>query len=420
MQLLPYALLAGLTIALIFISAPRFAFVAWAGVLFFVPIWVGFSAGVFYSAITFVTIVCLASAARRGLRWNKVDSVVLLLWALITASLALGNLEFGHWLVATVDWIVPYIWGRVTLGRIRLEFLTSVISLLTVASAVLALVEFATGFNIFSQIRFDNSGYYLWSQLQTRGSFLRVEGAFGHSISLGASLAIGSVFILTSRWRFPIRILALVVVGSAIVLTFSRIGLVAFVLGIVLSVCLLGRLLSVRVRLAIVLLASGGAAAALPFINQVFSSAGSEAGGSASYRVDLISLLSDMAPLGISSSYHVLPNGDVYFGDFQSIDSALILMGLRLGWIPLVLFAVLLVAAILLVFRTRSNVALIALVAQIPALATVALITQLPYLLFFVAGLAVSLYTLENTRTLGAIGAQVKLPVRLGERNAHG
>jgi hypothetical protein len=363
-------------------------------VLFFVPIWVGVSAGYYFSAITAVTLLCLASGSLHGLRWTAIDSIVLLFGLLITASLLLGGVEIGHFLTATIDWMVPYAWGRIVLARLGMEFVTSTIATVTVVSAALGLVEFASGVNIFTLIHFNNNAYTLWAPLQARGGFLRDEGAFGHSIAFGAALSIGSVFTLAARWHLAVRVIALAIIGGAIVTTLSRIGMVSFLLGLALSIAFLGRVLAPRVRALIAGLSLVGAAAAVPFVSDVLVSA-QEAQGSALYRLDLLGLLSQMVPLGLSPNYSVLPNGQVYIGSFQSIDSELILLGLQFGYVPLILVVITLTTAVVLLF-TRANIALVAVVAQIPTLATVALITQLPYLLWFVAGLGVTFYILEN------------------------
>ena len=382
----------------LFKAAPRLAMIAWGLTLFFVPIWVGISFGIFFTAIASITLLCIVTASLRGFRWSSADTVLLVFLALIGGSYALGKVTFGHLLIAGLDWIVPYIWGRLALARVQLNFVTSVIAVMTVMAAVLAILEFVSGTNPFVLIPWGNSGYALWSGLQPRGGFLRAEGAFGHSISLGASLSIGSLFVLTARWPLAVRLAALSIVGAAIVVSFSRIGLVCFAVGIILSIVFLGDLLNRRTRLVVATMLAISSAAVLPFISNVFTAAGDEAEGSAFYRVDLLSLVPQMAPLGLSPAYTILPDNSVYVGAYESIDSALILTGLRLGYIPLVLLVCLLVATVVLVLARRANVALVAVAAQIPGLATVALITQLPYLLWFVAGLGVSLYILDHDR----------------------
>jgi hypothetical protein len=408
------ALLPAIAAVLVLRTAPRVTFAIWVAVLFFVPVWVGASAGYFFSAITAVTLLCVASGSLNGLQWTSIDTVVVLFALIISVSFELGGIELGHLLVALIDWMIPYLWGRMVLAKIGIDYITSAIATVTVIAAVLGLLEFASGVNIFVLMHWNNNAYTLWAPLQSRGGFLRVEGAFGHSIALGAALSIGSVFVLSARWHLAVRIVSLAVIGGAIVATLSRIGMVSFVVGIVLSVAFLGRILAPRVRALIASLAIAGALAAIPFVSDVFTNAGTEAQNSALYRLDLLSLLSQMSPVGVSPGYNVLPNGQVYIGDFQSIDSELLLLGLELGYIPLALVIIALVSAIVLVFKTRANMALVAFVAQIPTLATVALITQLPYLLWFVAGLGVSSYIVESRFASGPAANQFKVLVTSG------
>jgi hypothetical protein len=418
--LIAFAVVGAIAGIIIFRSAPRFALIAWTVVLFFVPIWVGFSISHFYSVITLATLLLVASSSARGFRFTKVDGVLLLFGVLITFSFLLGGVILGHLLIALLDWLLPYLLGRLILARVSMNVVTAAISVVTVIASVLALIEFATGKNIFVLIHFNNGGYALWSPLQPRGGFLRAEGAFGHSIALGASLAIGSVFILASRWKLSLRILALAVTVGAVIVTFSRIGLVNLALGLVLSVAFLAGVLTARTRLAVAAIAIVGALIIVPFVSEVFTAAGTEAAGSADYRLDLVSLISKMAPLGLSPSYQVLPDGSVYIGNFQSIDSFLILVGLRLGYIPLLLLLSLLVTAVIVMFRSKANAPLIALVAQIPTFLTADLITQLPYLVWFVGGLAVSLYILEHDRVRAPVVSYQGAMVPEGGRKTYG
>jgi hypothetical protein len=124
--------------------------------------------------------------------------------------------------------------------------------------------------------------------------------------------------------------------------------------------------------------------------------AGGEAAGSAAYRADLLTLVPQMRLLGVAEVFQVLPDGTAYFGNFRSIDSALILLGLSFGLIPLVAVAGLLVAAAVLMLRGKATPPTIALVAQLPSLATVALITQYSFFLWFICGLAVSTQIIQR------------------------
>lgn len=381
--------------AIVFRAAPRFSVGAWMVVAFLIPIWVGASAGIFYSAITAATILCLAGAGIRGLRWSAVDSVIAAVVVLVVGMSLLGGVIVGHVIIVVLNWLLPYVWGRVVLSIVTFDYVLMTVAVLSVTVAILAIIEFGTGTNIFVIPSWNNGGYSLWGPLQYRGGLLRVEGAFGHSIALGASLSIGSVYTLAARIPQAVKITAIVIIGVAVVMTFSRIGLVGFALGLILSSLFLPIVLRMRFRVLLVVVLIAGTALAAPFLSDTFSSAGTEASGSAAYRVDLLSLVPAMSPLGRSDIYTTLADGTVSVGDFQSIDSALILTGLRLGYVPLLLLVGLLGAGVIAVVRRRANAPLIAVIAQVPTLATVALITQLPYLLWFSAGLGVTLYMLD-------------------------
>ena len=68
--------------------------------------------------------------------------------------------------------------------------------------AVLAILEFVTGTNLFiTYLPNTTSLFDIWGTLQPRGGVIRAEGAFGHSIALGASLGIAVSLTLGSSFR---------------------------------------------------------------------------------------------------------------------------------------------------------------------------------------------------------------------------
>jgi hypothetical protein len=197
-----------------------------------------------------------------------------------------------------------------------------------------------------------------------------------------------------------------VVMVAGVAVTFSRIGLVSVALGIVLSIVSLREEMPTRLR---ALLAGAVAVAAVilyPVVSGVFTAAGAEATDSAAYRGDLLPLVADMRVLGVSASYHLSPTGQVSFGGFHSIDSALILLGLTYGWLSLLLAVLLLGVAVVAVLTRRASAPAIALVAQIPALATVALITQYSTMVWFIAGLAVYAASVRRARAAAPLTAR--------------
>lgn len=180
-----------------------------------------------------------------------------------------------------------------------------------------------------------------------------------------------------------------VMVGATIV-TFSRASMLCAIISLALSVFSLRDSIPARARSVFV----GGTimigVLATPLVLKTFSEAGSEATASASYRGDLLSLIPSMAPVGVAAESHRNASGDTYFGTFHSIDSALIYFGLTNGLIPLGLIVAVLLAAIVLVASGRAAPATLAIVAQLPALATVALITQYAMFFWVICGIAVS------------------------------
>lgn len=400
--LAPLALCAGGVALLLFRASPRASFVVWTLVLFFVPIWVGATIGFHWAVITLVTL--LAIVAHIGdMRLTVVDGLVAVFALLVLVLFALKLATLSASVIAILEWIVPYIWGRIVLARVPGRFIVRTIAVVAVMAALLALLEFATRFNPFVLIPGDGSG--AWSSLQPRASFLRAEGAFGHSIALGASLAMSSAFVIAARWRTPVTLLALVAIIGAVVVTFSRIGLATAALTIALCIVLLPGV-SRALRWGIGILGIIAAAMIVPFLGSVFLDAGEEAGGSANYRGDLFTLLLEVQPFGSPGDWSNRLVGGIYLGNFsESVDNTMLVIALRFGWVPMLVVAMALIGIAFGILRRRADPAVIALTAQLPSLLAVALITQFGMFLWFIAGLAVAWKTQrDDVRDHAAIG----------------
>jgi hypothetical protein len=414
------AMVAVLGLVLLIRRHPRWGMALWTLAFFFTPIWLGAGGmGIFVSGLTAMTVIAIISGIGPNLRWSIVDSVMVILLLVILLAYAIGGSITGHVQDSVVMWFLPYAWGRIVLARVSEEWVAACIATAAVVAALLGILEFVTSENLFLLVPGASSS--IWGVLQVRGGLLRVEGAFGHSIALGGALAMSAAFVLAVRWRPWVRASALVVVGAATVLTFSRLGIIGFAVTLVLGVIFLGAYVGRGLRIAVLSILVVGAAAVVPTILDVFGEAGAEAEGSADYRVDLLGLTNSMAVLGISPAREVLPTGEDYWAGFRSIDSALILIGLRFGLLPLAVVLVLLAILLGSVIIGRATPASVALVAQIPAFATVALITQYAAFVWFAAGLAVSAYALRyghreglSTATVGrwhgVTGSRDRLP----------
>ncbi len=369
----------------------------WLAVICFVPVWIGVNLGAsgnlyvpIASGVALIVIVTLVPGGR--LRFTLADGLVLMLVVVSAVATAVTNssVALSFLLSLTIYFVVGYVLGRLAPHRIELSWIYGAIGVTFTVVAVLAIVEALGGVNPFVSLHAANSQFTLWGALQHRGGALRVEGAFGHSIALGCSLAIAIPLTLASRLPSWVRTLMVLLMLVATTLTFSRVGILGAILGLALSILFLREGLTRRMR---VVLATGGAAAMFvlfPIIGAVLTAAGSEASGSAAYRGDLLALVGQMKPIGVANSARKAADGQVYFGNFRSIDSQLILTGLSGGVIVLAAIVVALLAAIVLVLAGKGSAATIAIVAQIPAFATVALITQYSIFVWFIIGLAVT------------------------------
>lgn len=386
-----------LALVLLFRRDMRWAMAAWTVALFFTPVYA--STAVMSLSLAIVDVIAIigvsASLPWRGLNWSLIDTLVVLAFAGMGIGVLLGAVP-GHLQDSVISWLIPYIWGRVISARISADWLSLCITMAAVTAAILAVIEFATRMNIF--VGLPGTVEPMWRELQYRGGVLRAEGAFGHSIALGATLAASSPFVLAAKIHWALKSAAFAVVAAGVVVTLSRIGLVALVLVIALSVVFLGRHIRLAHRVALVAVAIVAAMVAIPFVSTIFDDAGDEAQGSAEYRGDLLGLVSSMRLLGVSSAREVLPTGVDYYGGFRSIDSALILTGLRHGVVPLLLFIAMMLVAAWVVSTGRGTPAAVATVSLFPALATVALITQYASFLWFVAGVAVTSDRLSHRR----------------------
>lgn len=392
------AIAAGAIAVLLFRMLPRAAFAVWTCVLFFVPIWVGANLGFYWAAITLLTALLIV------VNWSIVplraaDAWVAAFVLVIAGLYGFGSVDLASLVAAMLEWIIPYIWGRVLLARVDTAWVTTTISVVAIIAAALAVVEFVTSFNPFVLVPGSGVVYDTWSPLQERGGLLRVEGAFGHSIALGAALAMSSAFVVATRWRLLPKIAGVLIIAVATVLTFSRAGLITLVLTLVLSTFLIAGV-STRFRVAVAAAGLVGTAIVLPIIDTVFGAAGEEAGGSADYRTDLLVLLEQVQPFGNPGDWESLVSGDYYLGYFaRSIDNALVLTLLRYGWVPtLLIMAAIVCAALIAVRRSTRNAASLAVVGQLPSLVVVALITQYSVFLWFCVGLAI---TWANDATRG-------------------
>lgn len=383
----------GLVGALLLRRRPDWAVGCYLLVLCFVPVWAGVQVKAYLEPQTLMAFVVLAvvvsAGGRLGGRVTAVDAVVAAFFLVSLVPVALGGATVSTVFTIAVQWLGAYLVGRLVCHRVDYAWLLRGIAVVFTVVAVLAVIEYLTGENIFLQIPGAAAQLAEWGTLQGRGDVLRAEGAFGHSIALGAALAMAIPLTLASDLRPVVRVVMVAAMLSGVAVTFSRIGLITAALGIALSLVALRDEMPARLRITLAGVAALAGAFLFPVVRQAFAAAGDEAADSAAYRGDLLSLTGEMRVLGLSGAFNRSPTGRTTFGEFRSIDSALMLQGLTYGWLSLVVALVLLAVGTVAVLTGRASGPAIAVVAQIPALATVALITQYSAMIWFVAGLAV-------------------------------
>ena len=387
--LLPAAVAAVIAGGVVF-RWPRLGVVLWLLVICFVPVWLGFKIGVYtYPASIAGYLLLVAMVPGLPRRIGTGDVVLGFVFLALIAPLVIGGATKATIFVALSQWLVAYVLGRLMPLLVGLDWIYRCVAVLFVVVSAGALIELFLHFNPFVLIKSSNPLYGAWGSIQIRGGVPRAEGAFGHSIALGSSIALAAPMVLASSFSLRTRALMIGALIGGVVATFSRGAMLALALAIVISVLFLRDGLSVKVRATIIGLLVVMAAVFIPLVTDTFAAAGSEATLSADYRGSLTTLIPAFSVIGQSSIATISPSGDLVFGQARSIDSQLILTGLQYGWLAVVFGLVAIAGAVVAVLLRRASAPTIAVVAQLPALATVALITQYTMFFWFVAGLAV-------------------------------
>lgn len=382
---------AGVIALMVLRRRPDLGVSLWVVTLAFVPIWISLPIPlVSYPACQVGILVLVALVPLRGMVFGVADLLAAMLLVACLAPLAFGGATLATVTVVVAQWGVAFAVGRFAPSKVDIGWIYGCVAVVFTVVAVLAIVEFIAGWNPFVGLGPNNSLHRNWETLQLRGGVVRAEGAFGHSIALGSSLALAIPLTLASRFRSGIRIVLVLLMLAAVAVTVSRVSIVGAILATALVVVFVQKGMTRSLRAGIIGVLLAGGVAAIPWILSILDSAGQEAAGSAGYRSDLTSLIPSFSPIGLSSAANRTPTGELYFGRFRSIDSQLILTGLTYGWLTLIVASMALICAVVATLRLRASVGTVAIVAQIPALATVAFITQYSVMFWFVAGLAVA------------------------------
>ena len=392
----------GLTLYMLARRYPRSAIVGWLMVLVLLPVWFGPTLVVTVQPAAALGLIVAAAFLGRAPRpFGLADLLLVFFFVASFAPVLVGGATRTTVFTLISVTGVGVLLGRLAPGVVELDWLYAAIAVTFTLVAVLAISEFVFEWRPFVDLAWPGALYQQWGPVIERGGQPRVEGAFGHPIALGASLGLAAPLVLAAPFGRAVRLIMLSLTLGAVALTFSRIGLVVTVLGIALTLLFVKapQIKSVRAPAAALLVL--GLVAAVPALQGVFLEAGEESSGSAQYRGWLVELIPDIQVLGFSSAATRDPSGQLYFGEFASVDNQLLLLGLMYGGMAVVLGVALLVYAGSAVVAGRAQPATVAVVAHIPALGTVALITQYSLWFWFIVGIAVSSQVSASTAAKG-------------------
>ena len=391
-------------------NSPRRALLVWVLSLTMVPPWVSIH---FLVAVPFHCLVALVAVVasifndrpRTGLKFTKYDLYFAVFIVVCLAAIGANGVEAHAAVLIAVNWVIPYATARILIPAAGVKFAVDVIAIIFAVVGGLATIELVLDWHPFTNLSFGSSrSFELWRGIQFRLGSPRSEWAFGHSISLGGSLALAIPFVARSSFRNSTKAVLFVLVGCGVFAAASRAGVVAAVVTAGICVVNSQRLRNVR-ALSLVIVGTGIVLASnflLPQLDSYLIGTNYGDRSSALYRGEIYS---DFLPrIELFAPYDIYARGE---NVYQSIDSAILDIGLRFGWIVLVLAALPMIIAGARVLVGKASAGEIALVGQVPLLATAALIANYQNWIFVVAGAAVAMLTAPVTETPAASNRKV-------------
>jgi hypothetical protein len=254
------------------------------------------------AALTGVLLLPAAIAARDRLRFTLLDGLVLIYFALAAASIG-ANVDGTAAALADLAarTVVPYVAFRLLATHV--DAVPRLAVALVASGAVLAIVGIreadGNGNPFFTLVRSGFEGGQ-WVRSQVRFGAVRAEASFGHAIAFSLFLAVALLLVLGLAWRVRggrrVALLAVAaVLGSALLATGSRGGVVSLVIGALLwAVTLRGK----RSGLLVVAGVVAGVLLLTPAGDQVVRlrdsvTATGEAGDAARYRLEIARIATD-------------------------------------------------------------------------------------------------------------------------------
>lgn len=366
---------------------PRWGVAACFLVIAFIPIWVGLTS--YLSAASAVAaLTAVALATRRLPLWGFGDLLFAVLVVCALAPYAIGELRLTSVFGVVLIWCAGYAFGRLAVFQVGASWVYTCVAVVFSVVGVLAVVEVAFSWHALASWGPNTALRAFWGEIITRGSLDRSEGAFGHSIALGAALAIAVCMAVESRVKPVWRLVMIAAMLAGAAASLSRTGVICTAFGLVLAVVFLRSETAGQVRRGLIAVGLTAAVVIVPFqMSALAQDQGAE--GSAAYRSDLVTLIGYIESLGTSPAIQSSASGTVFFGQFQSIDNQLLILGLNHGWFTVLAFLAILTYVGLSLISGRATAAEVAVLSQLPALVTVALITQ--YAIFFWIALGIAI-----------------------------
>ncbi|MDR7184908.1 putative membrane protein [Microbacterium trichothecenolyticum] len=344
-----------------------------------------------------LALVVLANGTGR----SRADTYVVVYAVLVVAAVGVAWLATSLPMYVARDyllvWILPVFLGARLAPAMR--------SALPVVGAVVgacSVLELALGLHVFETLGEVSS----WQSIQERGGWDRSEGAFGTPIALGAFLVLCLPFIAEMKRH---RTLAAALIIGGTIATISRSPIIAL---------LVTGLMLIRRHATVKLIAASFVGAVVVYLvaSPLLASddAASDAAGSDQYRFNAIaSTIATMRPIGLAAG--AVPDavtGSLRFAGFNSIDSAILLNGLVLGWLPVVVALIALVPVVATVILTRRGSAEeIALVGQLFMIGSLAFITGWQYFVFVIVGMVLRVRADRRQERQSEITPSLSVPI---------
>jgi hypothetical protein len=376
----------------------RWALIIWLALLAAFPPWIVIPLGPIHKILTIPAaasiVVILGRLDRTWPRFTAVDGVISVLFGLLLLGELFHLVPAFILDQAVLQWGLCYVAGR-KLFRATMSEITTIMATFGAILGTLAILQTMLEFNAATMPILNHTtrpiAYQLWAPLQYRGGILRAELTFGHSIALGATLALCLPFAL-QRYHTRKYAIAALVIGLGTACTLSRGALVAEV--IIVTFAILNSSYKPEIKLAltglfgIVMIPLYSA-----FTTTVYSSAqsASEATSSAAYRSHLLGAFHFLRPVGIAISGATIVAGqNVDFHGFRSLDNSFLYVGLYAGLFAAILYFLPLLQLVVRAFRTGWRPIDIAILGQLALFVSVAPLTQYQNILWLTIGLAVS------------------------------